>query len=331
MKKRIAHRLWPITCLILCSGAVAQPYLIIRSPWNRTVKFDQNGNVLVDGKFFDKLTMPVYYSCTDPSGNNPHSMDSYLPPRGSIAFVPPGVSSVDPNERAWVVDGHLWPNGPLHQYTAGGSFPSINALRISSPDGTLMACYAPTGELYLKGAGVDVIACSNATYEPLKWNDDGDVQLTNKCYNYCNDEITYTQAQPGEAHDFSFRDPFPDEDEGAYYVALYTAAAVADGLTLIGPDFPGNNYVCANGGHLVYLAYGFFSSMESDFHWFRLDKQQMTWSHKPGQAQATDRDYDPNSGTWTGNIITNPLTANRGSYDIPGNFFCTCGNDVVIK
>ncbi len=40
--------------------------------------------------------------------------------------------------------------------------------------------------------------CTAPPYNPEKWNDQGEVQYNNNCYNYANDEITGTFAQPGK-------------------------------------------------------------------------------------------------------------------------------------
>jgi hypothetical protein len=131
-------------------------------------------------------------------------------------------------------------------------------------------------------------------YEPAWWNDGGQKQFNNNCYNYACNYRSDSFAQPGRA-------------AGAMYTALTCAsvkpAAVKDALE----DTPGANNKCPEEGHLVALviAPGF------DFHWFRKGRNGF-WSHKPGGTQVTNVDN-------SGHLISDPRTANRGPY----TDFCT--------
>ena len=131
-------------------------------------------------------------------------------------------------------------------------------------------------------------------YEPAWWNDAGQKQFNNNCYNYATNYRTDTFAQPGLA-------------AGAMYSALSCAsvkpAAVADDLI----DSPAAKNKCPKEGHLVALviAPGY------DFHWYRKGRNGY-WSHKPGSTPVTNVD---NSGV----SIPDPRTANRGPY----TNFCT--------
>jgi hypothetical protein len=131
-------------------------------------------------------------------------------------------------------------------------------------------------------------------YEPAWWNDGGQKQFGNNCYNYSTNYRTDTFAQPGRA-------------AGAMYTALTCAsvrpAAVADDLIAK----PGARNRCPEEGHLVALviAPGF------DFHWYRKGENGM-WSHKPGGTPATNVDN-------SGHLIPDPRTADRGPY----TNFCT--------
>ena len=131
-------------------------------------------------------------------------------------------------------------------------------------------------------------------YEPNWWNDGGQRQWNNNCYNYATDYRTDTFAQPGLA-------------AGAEYTALTCAsvrpAAIADDLI----DAPGTKNKCPKEGHLVALVI----APGSDFHWYRKGRNGY-WSHKPGGTQVTNRD---NSGA----LIPDPRTADRGFY----TNFCT--------
>ncbi len=131
-------------------------------------------------------------------------------------------------------------------------------------------------------------------YEPAWWNDGGQRQHNNNCYNYATNYRTDTFAQPGEA-------------AGAMYTALTCAsvkpAAVADALI----DNPTANNRCPSEGHLVALVI----APGWDFHWYRKGRNG-SWSHKPGGTQVTNLDN-------SGNPIPDPRTADRGPY----TDFCT--------
>lgn len=131
-------------------------------------------------------------------------------------------------------------------------------------------------------------------YEPTWWNDAGQRQYGNNCYNYATNYRTDTFAQPGQA-------------AGAMYTALTCAsvrpAAIQD--TLI--DSPTANNRCPREGHLVALVI----APNWDFHWYRKGRNGL-WTHKPGGTQATNLDN-------SGKLIPDPRTADRGPY----TQFCT--------
>lgn len=131
-------------------------------------------------------------------------------------------------------------------------------------------------------------------YEPGWWNDNGQKQWNNNCYNYSTNHRTDTFAQPGLA-------------AGAEYTSLTCAsvrpAAVADDLI----DNPGANNKCPKEGHLVALVI----APGSDFHWYRKGRNGY-WTHKPGGTPVTNIDN-------SGHLIPDPRTADRGPY----TDFCT--------
>lgn len=142
-------------------------------------------------------------------------------------------------------------------------------------------------------------------YNPSKWNSSEAVRLSNNCYNYANDKITNTFAQPGKGS--GQEGPYPPScpDTGQ--------AAVRDGQIVVkNPD------VTPSDGQIVALVVsstpGFF-----DYHWYRRDSNGM-WSHKPGQTAAKNTD---NSGS----TISSPETCDRGPY----NFFCGYFNSIPSK
>lgn len=134
-------------------------------------------------------------------------------------------------------------------------------------------------------------------YEPAWWNDGGQKQFHNNCYNYATNYRTDTFAQPGRA-------------SGAMYSSLSCSsvrpAAVSDSLI----DTPNAGNKCPKEGHLVALVI----APGWDFHWYRKGRNGY-WTHKPGGTQVTNLD---NSGV----LISDPRTANRGPY----TNFCTFMN-----
>jgi hypothetical protein len=131
-------------------------------------------------------------------------------------------------------------------------------------------------------------------YEPQWWNDGGQKQGNNNCYNYSTNYRSDTFAQPGLA-------------AGAEYTALTCAsvrpAAIADDLI----DAPSANNRCPKEGHLVALVI----APGWDFHWYRKGRNGY-WSHKPGGTPATNVDN-------SGQLIPDPRIADRGPY----TNFCT--------
>ena len=139
-----------------------------------------------------------------------------------------------------------------------------------------------------------IICRCGPLYEPQWWNDAGQKQYNNNCYNYATNYRSDTFAQPGLA-------------AGSMYTALTCVAvrpaAVLDALI----DSPNANNKCPNEGHLVALVV----APGWDFHWYRKGRNGY-WSHKPGGTAVTNLD---NSNT----SIPDPRTANRGPY----TDFCT--------
>jgi len=141
---------------------------------------------------------------------------------------------------------------------------------------------------------IKILCACAPLYEPAWWNDSGQKQFNNNCYNYASNYRTDTFAQPGRA-------------AGAMYTALTCAAvlpaAEADALE----NQPGANNKCPAEGHLVALVI----APGWDFHWFRKGRNGL-WTHKPGGTAVTNVDN-------SGNLIADPRTANRGMY----TDFCT--------
>ena len=157
-----------------------------------------------------------------------------------------------------------------------------------------------TADLFSNRAAAANLACpaihaaDAPAFNPGKWNIPS-VQPFNNCYNYANDVITNTFAQPGRAH-------------GTPITALACpnaqASAVADLLT---PAFNFTNPLSVGQGWYVALVVW----PGVDYHWYRQDIGGC-WSHKPGQTAARNTDN-------SGNAISDPQTCDRGPY----TNFCT--------
>jgi hypothetical protein len=147
-------------------------------------------------------------------------------------------------------------------------------------------------------------------YEPNIWNSNYNTQIHNNCYNYGCDLQTDTFAQPGRAHGILLNWP---ADMNCNAV---TAGAIADGLAKVNCD---EGCGCSDCWHQVALVI----SPGWDYHWYRKDRDGR-WSHKMGGTPATNLDN-------SNNIITDPRTADRGSYTIFCGCFCVNKSNVVIN
>jgi len=133
------------------------------------------------------------------------------------------------------------------------------------------------------------------------WNTDWNITSNNNCYNYASNYRTDTYGQPGRASGQQWSDL-----SGCNVPAGQISAkmgAVADGLI----DKPNQDNKCISPGHLVALV----NYPGHDYHWYRKGSNGK-WSHKMGGSPATVLDN-------SGNPITDPRTADRGSY----TGFCT--------
>jgi hypothetical protein len=130
-------------------------------------------------------------------------------------------------------------------------------------------------------------------YEPDWWNDNGQKQLHNNCYNYACNYRTDTFAQPGRASGMRITD---------MSCAGVRPLAISDSLQ----DIPKSKdpYViqCPKEGHLVALVIW----PRWDFHWYRMGRDGQ-WSHKPGNWPVTNLDN-------SGKRIGDPRSADRGRY-----------------
>jgi hypothetical protein len=144
-------------------------------------------------------------------------------------------------------------------------------------------------------------------YQPAAWNDANGVQYNNNCYNYACDTITGTYAQPGRGTGNMYNN-IDCADVGA--------GAQSDGLV---PTDCDGGCGCSDCWHQVALVIW----PGVDFHWYRRDRDGR-WSHKPGGTQATNLDS-------SGNLITDPRTADRGPYTIFCGCFCVKKSAITIN
>lgn len=148
--------------------------------------------------------------------------------------------------------------------------------------------------------------CTIPPYNPNKWNDDPTVKRHNNCYNYACDRILFnSKSQPGRATG-SYPYPMACND--------VTNAAVSDGLK----KRPETNTL-----PVCYHKVALVVAPDYDYHWYRLDDNAF-WSHKPGSTAARNVDN-------SGNLITDPRTADRGPYTEFCGFFWVCQHEINIK
>ena len=148
--------------------------------------------------------------------------------------------------------------------------------------------------------------CTPPPYNPEKWNDGGTIQYNNNCYNFANDERTDTFAQPGRASGCGH----------SLTCGTVGPAAECDGLIALSSgsdECPGNMH------KVFYVIWP-----GRDYHWYRQDIPNGMWSHKPGGTAATNRDG-------SGQLISNPETADTGPYTAHCGYMCACGDDADIR
>lgn len=144
------------------------------------------------------------------------------------------------------------------------------------------------------GACPPVTAADAPAYNPATWNAPT-TQPHNNCYNYANNQITNSFAQPGRAHGIG--------------PLVMNCASVQGGATADGLNSCANFAAALAPGRGWYVALVIWPGQ--DFHWYRQDDLGC-WSHKPGATPA--RNYDN-----AGGAIPDPKTCNRGPY----TQFCT--------
>ncbi len=146
-------------------------------------------------------------------------------------------------------------------------------------------------------------------YEPDWWNDGGQKQLHNNCYNYACNYRTDTFAQPGRAG-------------GVRMTALSCPGVKPSALSdsLLDDLRPvSKNIQCPSEGNLVALVIW----PNWDFHWYRLGRDGL-WTHKPGSTPVTNLDN-------AGKLITDPRMADRGRYTAFCSFMIVMDGHIKIS
>jgi hypothetical protein len=103
-------------------------------------------------------------------------------------------------------------------------------------------------------------------------------QWDNNCYNYGNDIVTNSFAQPGRGTGHKWE---------ANTCEDVKKAAIYDGLEWVGTEYPSKK---PEHGHYIALLIW----PGTNFHWVRLDSNGM-WSHKPGGTEITNKDNNGES------------------------------------
>jgi hypothetical protein len=136
------------------------------------------------------------------------------------------------------------------------------------------------------------------------WNSVQNERVNNNCYNYTANYKTNTFAQPGRRSGQQFTSLTLDNIE---------AAAIRDGYTK-----------ACNGDS---IASNLWIWPSVDYHWYRKTVDvggQSRWCHKPGQTPAKNTDN-------SGNIITAPVSCNRGNYNTGGRLVWGLNGSVNVR
>eukprot|EP00466_Bigelowiella_natans_P020417 jgi/Bigna1/73380/fgenesh1_pg.24_\ len=144
-------------------------------------------------------------------------------------------------------------------------------------------------------------------------SDDGGCFITeqrhNNCYNYGNDVVTNTFAQPGRGSGEKWK---------ANTCEDVRAAAERDGLVWHGNDAVPTAQP-EEGGHFVALLIW----PKTNFHWIRMDRD-LFWSHKPGQTAVRNVDN-------TGSKITDPSKSDFSPWTQFCGYFRTVPSNTTLN
>lgn len=141
-------------------------------------------------------------------------------------------------------------------------------------------------------------------FNPGKWNNDANIKKNNNCYNYANDKITNSFAQPGRGSGQQF--------------STFACANVGDASRRDGQVSIASPSSTPAQGH--YIALVIWPSQ--DYHWYRRDSNG-NWSHKRGESPCQNVDE-------SGRPIQDPRTCDRGPYtEFCGYYHCIPANTKI--
>lgn len=133
-----------------------------------------------------------------------------------------------------------------------------------------------------------------------------DQVYNNNCYNYGNDVLTNTFAQPGDGTHKKWQQNTCSD---------VRRASESDGLVWVGTEYPKD---APPVGHYVALLIW----KDYNFHWVRLDSNGL-WSHKPGGTPIKNIDND-------GNKITDPSKQDFSPWSIFCGYMLTVPSKITI-
>ncbi len=147
-------------------------------------------------------------------------------------------------------------------------------------------------------------------YDPGKWNNNIFIMEHNNCYNYGNNLITDSFAQPGRGSGLPLPDPLTLADTRASSISDQQIALRA-----------GEEDLTPDKGHYIALVLD-LTMGDDDYHWYR-QNDDGTWSHKPGRTAVINTDN-------SGDIITDPEHCDRGAYTVWGGYFLCISSQTKI-
>lgn len=159
------------------------------------------------------------------------------------------------------------------------------------------------------GLGRDVQAdlahiLAEPPFDAGKWNNDLTITRQNNCYNYGNDKIRTSFAQPGRG--------------GGQMFTAFACANVQDASRRDGQVRVSSVSSTPAEGHFIALVMW----PGVDYHWYRRDSNG-TWSEKRGSTPCKNRDE-------SGRIITDPQTCDRGAYTEFCAYFHSIPTNTII-
>lgn len=147
----------------------------------------------------------------------------------------------------------------------------------------------------------------------------------NNCYSYAFNNMSSmydSKPQPGNISNIK------EVEKNNYHCNEFTKRVLKDygnDVYVLSLDEYKNGKKCDNDYYTIFLAID-NNGRSKDYHFYKQDIENGIWTHKPGLKSISKYDSD-------GNIITNPLIANRDyekgssnkdvyNYSVPCTFFC---------